>query len=256
MHNIVNKDIETILQRNHMVFAKSKFDIGIVRNYGAKIKLTENKFVARKPYKCSFQDKTEIEAQIQALLKADLIEESYSPYAAPVLLVFKKEEGKKSRLCIENKELNKLIVPECQPFPRIDDLTVRVGNSRFFTKLDVNSAFWSTPIREKDRYKSAFVTHHGHWQWKSLPFGLKSSPAIFQRVLSSVLRKNGLGSFTVNNIDDILIFSENYQDHLNQVRSTLKVLFQEGFKLNFDKCKFAQSKVTYLSHIISEYTAY
>lgn len=207
--------------------------------------------MARKPYKCSPENKVEIENQIQELLKAGLIEESYSPYAAPVLLVFKKEDGRKSRLCIDYKELNKIVVPESQPFPRIEDLTVKAGKCKFFTKLDITSAFWSIPIREKDRYKSAFVTHHGHWQWKSLPFGLKSSPAIFQRVLSSVL-KNDLEAFVVNYIDDILIFSDTYENHLKHVNLTLKALCSEGFKLNFEKCKFAQNKVMYLGHLIGE----
>lgn len=252
MHDAVDTRIDNILYSNRAVFAKSKFDIGIVKNYEAKIKLTENKFVAKKPYKCSFDNKKEIESQIRELLKVGLIEESYSPYAAPVLLVFKKDENKKSRLCIDYKELNKLIVPECQPFPRIEDLTVKAGNSKFFTKLDVNSAFWSIPVREKDRYKTAFVTHHGHWQWKSLPFGLKSSPAIFQRVLSSVLRKKGLDSFAVNYIDDILIFSDSYEDHLVHIDLTLEALLEEGFKLNLPKCRFAHTKVTYLGHIIGE----
>lgn len=251
-NSLVEKKIKDILRSNQDIFANTKFYIRVVKNYEARIKLMENKFVARKPHKCAFEDKLEIENQIQELLKADLLEESYSPYAAPVLLVFKKDEGKKSRLCIDYKELNKMIVPECQPFPRIEDLTVKAGNSKWFTKLDVNSAFWSIPIRQKDRHKSAFVTHHGHWQWKSLPFGLKSSPAIFQRELSSVLRKNGLDLFAVNFIDDILIFSENLEDHLKHIKLTLKALSAEGFKLNFKKCEFAHSKVVYLGHLIGE----
>jgi len=96
------------------------------------------------------------------------------------------------------------------------------------------------------------VTHHGHWQWKCLPFGLKSSPAIFQRVLSSILRKNELDTFAVNYIDDILIYSENYADHIRHIELTLKALESEGFKLNKAKCKFAQRKTAYLGHEIGE----
>lgn len=212
------------------VFAKTKFDIGIIKGYEATIKLKENKYVSRKPYRCSFQDK--IEKQIKELLEADLIEESCSPYAAPVTMVYKKEDGRKSRLCIDFTDLNKILVPESQPFPRIDDLKIRARNCKYFTKLDVNSAFWSIPVREKDKYKLAFVTHQGHWQWKCLPFGLKTSPAIFQRVLSSVLQKNNLSEFAVNYIDDILIHSGNYEDHLKQVKLTLQALQDQGIKLN------------------------
>jgi len=107
-------------------------------------------------------------------------------------------------------------------------------------------------IAKKDRHKTAFVTHHGHWQWSCLPFGLKSSPAVFQRVLASILRKNNLNSFAVNYIDDILIYSEKYSDHIKHIEMTLVALQKQGFKLNLSKCKFAQNKTTYLGHEIGE----
>ena len=148
--------------------------------------------------------------------------------------------------------LNKIVVPESQPFPRIDDLTLRVRNCKYFTKLDVNSAFWSIALRNKDKYKTAFVTHHGHWQWCSLPFGLKSSPAIFQRILSSIIRKNNLDHFAVNYIDDILIYSKDYNDHIEHIELTLKALQEHGFRLNLSKCRFAQGRVAYLGHEIGD----
>jgi len=240
--------MEQIIKKNEIIFATSKFDIGTVKDYEATVKLIENRYISKKPYRCSFQDKIEIEKQVDDLLKAGLIEESSSPYAAPVTMVFKKEEGRRSRLCIDFKELNKIVVPESQPFPRIEDLTIRARNCEFFSKLDVNSAFWSIPVREKDRYKLAFVTHHGHWQWKCLPFGLRSAPAVFQRVLAGVIRRNKLDAFTVNYIDDILVFSKNYKEHVSHVEQVFKALIEQGFKLNKKKCQFAQGKIIYLGH--------
>ena len=105
--------------------------MGTVKDYEATVKLTENRYILKKPYRCSFQDKLEIEKQVEDLLNAGLIEESSSPYAAPVTMVFKRDEGKISRLCIDFKEFNKIVVPESQPFPRIDDLTVRARHFNF-----------------------------------------------------------------------------------------------------------------------------
>jgi len=99
--NELSNNIQTILKKNENVFAKTKFDIGIVKGYEATIKLIENKYISKKPYRCSFQDKIEIENQIKELLKVGLIEESCSPYAAPITMIYKKEEGRKSRLCID-----------------------------------------------------------------------------------------------------------------------------------------------------------
>ncbi|CAB3234337.1 unnamed protein product [Arctia plantaginis] len=244
--------LDCLLDNHKTVFAEHKYDIGTVKNYEATVKLTKNKYIARKPYKCSLQDKEEIDTQIKSLLKAGLIEHSTSPYASPITLVFKKEEGKKSRLCIDYSELNKIVVPECYPFPIIDDLVLLARDCSLFTKLDINSAFWSIPLREKDKQKTAFITHNGHWQWSCLPFGLKSAPAIFQRILSDVISKSDLNAFAINYIDDILIFSKNITDHLSHIDKTLTALKNAGFKLNLKKCSFAKESVVYLGHEIGE----
>lgn len=116
--------------------------------------------------------------------------------------------------------------------------------------LDVNSAFWSISLREKDRYKTAFVTQTGHYNWKCLPFGLKTSPAIFQRILRNALKKNDLDDFCVNYIDDILIFSRNFGEHLEHLKKSLIAIYREGFRLSLAKCNFAKNKVKYLGHVI------
>jgi len=99
--------------------------------------------------------------------------------------------------------LNKYLVPESQPFPLIEDLIVKARECQWFSVLDINSAFWSIPLRKKDRYKTAFVTQTGHYDWKCLPFGLKTSPAVFQTILRNTLKQNGLDEFCINYIDDI-----------------------------------------------------
>lgn len=246
--------LNDLLNKHDSIFAKNKYDIGTNKNYEASVKLIENKYVSKRPYKCSLQDKDEIDSQIKSLLEKGLIERSTSPYSSPITLVFKKEEGTKSRLCIDYSELNKLIVPECHPFPIIDDLLLKARDCKFFTKLDINSAFWSIPIRKKDRYKTAFVTHNGHYQWSCLPFGLKSAPAIYQRILSNILSENELNYFTMNYIDDILIFSKSFSEHLVHVDKVMRAIKEAGFKLNKKKCSFAKSSAAYLGNLVEENT--
>ncbi|XP_046424699.1 uncharacterized protein LOC124181971 [Neodiprion fabricii] len=115
-------EIEKLMDRHKSVFAKDKYDIGTVKEYEARIDLLVDKYCSKRPYRCTIDDKKEIEEQISKLLDRKLIEESYSPFAAPVTLVFKKEENKKSRLCIDFRDLNKTVVPQAQPFPLIEDL--------------------------------------------------------------------------------------------------------------------------------------
>jgi DNA-directed RNA polymerase subunit N (RpoN/RPB10) len=193
-------EINQLINKYASLFAKDKYDIGTVQEYEAHIDLIIDKYCCRRPYRCTIEDKKEIEQQISKLLEKKLIEQSYSPFAAPVTLAYKKEDGRKSRLCIDFRDLNKIVVPQSQPFPLIEDLMIKTRNCKFFSTLDVNSAFWSIPMKIEDRKKTAFVTQEGHFQWTCLPFGLKTSPAIFQRVLSSIIRKHGLSSFTVNYI--------------------------------------------------------
>lgn len=139
----------------------------------AEIKLVKNVIIAQRPYNCTIPDGKELEKQIDQLLKHGLIEQSTSPYAALVTLVYKKEE-KRSRLCIDFPRLNKILEDESQPFLRIDDIIHKLLDCKYFSKLDLNSAFWSISLVEQDRYKTAFVTKSGHYQWTVLPFGLKT----------------------------------------------------------------------------------
>ena len=246
--------IEKLVEEYKTVFAKDKYDIGTVRDYEARIELIVDKYCSKRPYRCSIEDKKEIEAQVAELLKKNMIEESYSPFAAPVTLAYKRDEGKKNRLCIDFRDLNKNIVPQAQPFPLIDDIIIRTRNCKYFTTLDINSAFWSIPLRIEDRKKTGFVTQEGHYQWTCLPFGLKTSPAIFQRILSSILRKHKLTKFTANYIDDILIYSPTFEEHIRHIEQVLEAIIKEGFRLKFTKCSFAANSVKYLGHIIENNT--
>lgn len=247
-------EIEGLICKYKSLFAKDKYDIGTVKGYEAHIDLLIDKYCSKRPYRCTIEDKKEIELQIGKLLQKNLIEESYSPFAAPVTLAFKRDEGKKTRLCIDFRDLNKILVPQAQPFPLIEDLMIKTRNCKFFSTLDINSAFWSIPLRIEDRHKTAFVTQDFHLQWTCLPFGLKTSPAIFQRILSSIIRKHKLSDFTVNYIDDILVFSETFTEHIKHLSLLLEAIQKEGFRLKFSKCNFAQDSVKYLGHIIKNNT--
>lgn len=124
--------IDRLISKYKSVFAKDKYDVGSVDGYEARIDLLVDKYCSKRPYRCTIEDKKEIEKQIAKLLDTKLIEESYSPFAAPVTLAFKKEENRKSRLCIDFRDLNKIVVPQAQPFPLIEDLMMKTRMQIFF----------------------------------------------------------------------------------------------------------------------------
>lgn len=151
-------EIDNLTAEYNSIFAKDKYDVSTVTGYEAHIDLIIDKYCSKRPYRCTLEDRKEIGDQIRKLLKTKLIEESYSPFAAPVTLAFKRDENRKPRLCIDFRELNKIVVPQSQPFPLIEDLVEKTRDCRFFSTLDINSAFWSIPLRITDRPKTGFVT--------------------------------------------------------------------------------------------------
>ena len=239
-----------LLNRHRAAFTNDKFDVTVTGFAEAEIRLKRDEVVALRPYKCTIPDGKEIESQVEQLLQAGLIEESTSCFSSPVTLADKGSE-KRSRLCIDLRKLNELVVEESQPFPLIDDIIDGVSGCWYWTTIDINSAFWTIPLARRDRHKTAFVTKTGHYQWRVLPFGLKIASSIFQRILSSVLKRYRLTAFARNYIDDILVFSRTLEEHLRHLELVIKALSKEMFKLKFNKCKFAQLSVDYLGHTLS-----
>lgn len=247
-----DEEIQKLIHRHRQLFAQDKYDVGRTRLEECKIRLKRNEVIALRPYRCNQKDQKEIEEQIRNLLKHDLIKESHSPFSAPVTLANKKDERRRCRLMIDFRKLNELIELESYPFSRIDDLIDKTLNCKYFTTLDVNSAFWAVAIAKKDQPKTAFVTLNGHFEWKVMPFGFKNSPAIFQRILSSALNKHNCTRFAMNYMDKILICSKSIEEHLQHIEQVMIAMKQEGFKLKRSKCKFAQDQVEYLGHRLSE----
>lgn len=246
--------ISTLIFKNFKAFAKHAFDVGNVTKYDCAINLNKDTYIAKKPYRCSFDDQEEIERQCRELLRFGMIVESKSPFASPVTMQFKKAglntPKTKTRMCVDYRDLNKSVIPESQPFPLIDEILVKTRGCSWFSALDINAAFWSIPIRMEDRYKSAFVTQHGHYEWRSMPFGIKVAPACFQRILSGIIKRKDLSNFAINYLDDILIFSHSFDEHVEHLQRVISAIFDEGFRLNFKKCSFASSSIQYLGHIL------
>ena len=140
------------------------------------------------------------------------------------------------------------------PLPRIDDLLDQLGNAKYFSTLDLASGYWQVQLHPESRAKSAFVTHQGLYEFRVMPFGLKNAPAVFQRLMQKVLM--GLNPDTGSNfvsvyLDDILVFSETYENHLVHLRQVLERFKAAGLKLKPSKCHFISQTVEYLGHLIT-----
>ena len=190
----------------------------------------------------------EMRSIIGKLLDARLVRQSQSSYAAPALLTRKKDQT--WRLVIDYKKLNALTIRDHHPLPNMEVTLQTLGAGySFFTKLDLKSGFWQLPIDEKDRFKTAFITPLGLYEWNVLPQGLCNAPPSFQRVMCDVLSR--CTGFSLVYLDDIVIYSRTYAEHLYHLEQVLNALHLHRLTLNLEKCEIAKSSIEYLGHILT-----
>ncbi|GBG89615.1 hypothetical protein CBR_g49405 [Chara braunii] len=137
-------------------------------------------------YRMSEEELEVLRAQLDYLLNKGWIRLSCSPYGAPVFFVRKKY--KDLRLCIDYRKLNAQTEKNAGPLPRIDDLLERLGGATYFSKLDLKSGYHQIEIQPQDRYKTAFKTRYGHFEWVVMPFGLTNAPATFQAAMTNKIQ--------------------------------------------------------------------
>ncbi|GBG79201.1 hypothetical protein CBR_g28918 [Chara braunii] len=189
-----------------------------------------------------------LRAQLDDLLEKGRIRPSSSPYGAPVLFVRKK--NKDLRLCIDYRKLNAQTIRNAGPLPRIDDLLERLGGAKFFSKLDLKSGYHQLEIRQEDRFKTAFTTRCGHFEWLVMPFGLTNAPTTFQAAMTTEFR-HMLDRYVLIYLDDILVCSRSLDEHVEHLRTVLERLRQAKYKANRDKCEFARQELEYLGHYVT-----
>ncbi|GJS67559.1 putative reverse transcriptase domain-containing protein [Tanacetum coccineum] len=188
--------------------------------------------VARAPYRLAPSKMKELAEQLQELTDKGFIRPSSSPWGAPVLFV-KKKDGS-FRMCIDYRELNKLIVKNRYPLPRIDDLFDQLQGSSIYSKINLRSGYHQLRVREEDIPKTAFRTRYGHYEFQVMPFGLTNAPAVFMDLMNRVC-KPYLDKFVIVFIDDILIYSKSKKEHEEHLRQILKLLKKEELYAKFSK---------------------
>ncbi|GBG72683.1 hypothetical protein CBR_g12251 [Chara braunii] len=196
-------------------------------------------------YRMSEEELSVLRAQLDDLLEKGWIRPSSSPDGAPVLFVRKK--NKDLRLCIDYRKLNAQTIKNAGPLPRISDLLERLGGAKFFSKLDLKSGYHQLEIRQEDRYKTAFRTRYGHFEWLVMPFGLTNAPTTFQAAMTTEFR-HMLDRYVLIYLDDILVYSRSLEEHVEHLRTVLERLRQAKYKANRDKCEFARQELECLGH--------
>jgi hypothetical protein len=204
-------------------------------------------------YRIPEKHQEEVDEQVKQMLNEGIIQPSKSAWNFPILVVAKKLDAsgkRKWRICIDFRKLNDVTVGDSFPIPNIQDILDKLGRARYFSALDCASGYLQVPLAEEDRPKTAFSTSSFHYEYLRMPYGLKSAPSTFQRLMNNVLM-GLIGTRCFVYLDDIIIFGETLEDHHIRLREVLDRLRQYNLKIEPDKCEFLKTELTYLGHVVT-----
>ena len=187
-----------------------------------------------------------LQEELQVMQRLGVIERSSSAWSSPVVMVPKKDGS--MRFCIDFRRVNAQSHFDAYPMPRLEDLIESVGKAHFISTLDLSKGYWQVPLAKEARPYSAFRTPHGLFQFTVMPFGLHGAPATFQRLMDHVLE--GTGAFAGAYLDDIVVYSTTWAEHLQHLAEVFKRIHQAGLTVQPKKCAFAQQEVCYLGHVV------
>ena len=238
----------SVLCKYSDVVAHDDGDVGLTTVLSHEIQTGDARPIRQGPRRLAPVKNEIVSQQISSMLANDIIEPSVSPWASPIVLV-RKTDGT-YRFCVDYRRLNGVTHQDAFPLPRIDDTLDNLGGACYFSTLDLQSGYWQVPVKSSDCEKTAFVTSSGLYQFKRMPFGLTNAPATFQRLMNAVLR--GLTPVQcLVYLDDIIIFSVTFEEHLVRLQSVLAALRAANLKIKPRKCRLLCSQVRFLGHIVS-----
>ncbi len=234
------------------IFSKFEGDIGRTDWIEHEIVLEPGATYFREsPRRMTPEKRAIVDKQVKEMLENGIIERCASPYASGVVLV-KKPDGR-DRFCVDFRKLNAITVKDAYPIPNIQETIEKIGDAKYFSTLDMGSAYWQVPIAEGSKDKTAFVTTTGLYWWLFMPFGLCNAPAAFQRLMNRVLEPMRMryGDLVLVYLDDILIATQNIDQHLDRLEEVFGRVRAAGLKFKAGKCQLFQTQVKFLGRVIS-----
>ena len=239
-----------LLDKWKHIFSTGPTDLGFTNLVEHEINLSDNS-PFKDPYRrippAMFE---EVRQHIKEMLDAGAIRESQSPFSSNIVLVRKKDNS--LRFCIDFRKLNNRTVKDAYSLPRIEETIDSLSGAKYFSKLDLRSGYWQVGIKEADKHKTAFsVGPLGFFECNRMAFGLTNAPATFQRLMERCMGELHLKECLIY-LDDIIIFSKTFEEHLERIENVFKQLERHGLKLKGSKCEFFKTQVQYLGHIVSD----
>lgn len=254
MNSEEKTEIHKIINTFRKIFYQPDSSLTFTNTIKHKINTIDNIPIHTKSYRYPYIHKEEVQSQIKDMLETGIIRHSNSPYSAPIWIVPKKEDAsgkKKWRLVVDYRKLNEATIDDRYPIPNIDEILDKLGRSMYFTTLDLAKGFYQIQVDEADVHKTAFTVEGGHYEFLRMPFGLKTAPATFQRLMNTVL-KDHINRICLVYLDDIIIFSTSLQEHIQSLKLIFNCLKEANLKVQLDKSEFFKRQTEFLGHIITQ----
>ena len=242
----------SLLREYHDIFSLEKHDMG-------HTKAAKHKIVLKDPDTPPFKERfcripppqlDEVHAHLKMMLDAGVIRPSNSPWCNAVVLVRKKDGSLCS--CIDFRRLNSLTVKDYHPLPRICETLESLAGTAHYTTIDMNSGFWQVTMDDESKQYTAFTLGSmGLYECESMPFGLCNAPPTFQRLMLNCLGELNL-TYCLIYLDDVIIFSQTEQEHLERMRVVFDRFREHGLKLKPSKCEVFKTEINYLAHHVSK----
>ena len=242
------KKVAPLLLEYEDVFSKHPGDLGRTRKVYHKISTGDADPIRQLPRRLPAHRQDEVRKHLDQMLEKDIIQPSDSPWAAPIVLVSKKDGS--TRFCIDYRRLNTVTRKDAYPIPRIDDSLDALAGADFFSTLDLANGYWQVEVEPKDREKTAFTTTQGLFEFKVMPFGLCNGPGTFQRLMDTTLAGLQWSTCLVY-LDDVIIYSRTLEEHVRRLRDVFQRFRSAGLKLKPTKCHLLKKSVEFLGHIVS-----
>ena len=204
--------------------------------------------ISQRPYRVPVAYEQEVNNQLELLQRDGIISLSKSPWASPMVVVKKKDNS--LRLCVDYRKLNAVTEGDSFPLPSIEELLLKVRNSKFFSTLDLRAGYHQVSVAPKDRPKTAFLIQDKLFEYNTLPFGLRNAPSHFSRLMSSILA-NVINTAVLVYLDDLIVLGSTVEEHTENLIKVLEILKSHNLKCSLRKCQFFQTEVEFLGHIIS-----
>lgn len=237
--------LNDFLGRNQDVFTPNGEP---VKGFEHVIETGMHKPVSVPPYRLSPMKTEILKKEVSKMLAEKVIEPCSSPWAAPVVLVPKKDGS--TRVCVDYRQLNAVTTPDAYPMPRIDDLLHNAKPTPYMSTIDLRAGYWQISVKEDHRDKTSFVCPFGMYRFRRMPFGLRNAPATFQRMMDRFRISLSHIKLMVY-LDDLIVMSPTFDDHVKDLQDVFNKLKEFNLTANREKCHFCCQKVKYLGHYIT-----